>query len=86
MLKHLNPNRMSSSTQKALTFCYSGATISGIFSKLISDSRFNNFNPINLNKAFYFEVQTKLLKSPFVITQNLLTLVYSMAQNLYSIL
>ena len=68
MLKHLNPNRMSSSTQKALTFCYSGATISGVMSKLVSDAQFNNLNPMKVKQIFLLcgtNNVDKVLKIPF---------------------
>ena len=52
MLKHLNSKKMSSLSQKALVFAYSGATAGGILSKLKSDPEFLKLDPLKISKIY----------------------------------
>ena len=52
MIKSLNSQKMSSSSQKAVVFAYSGATAEGIQSKLRNDPRFLKLDPAKVTKIF----------------------------------
>lgn len=54
MLRNLNSNKMSSSTQKAFVLSYPGATTGSILEKLKSDPQFLNINPVNVSKIVLF--------------------------------
>ena len=56
MLKHLNSKKMSSLSQKAHVFAYSGATAGGILSKLKSDPEFLKLDPLKYLKSMFFVV------------------------------
>ena len=58
MLKNLNSKKMSSLSQKAHVFAYSGATAGGILSKLKSDPEFLKMDPKKYLKSMFFVVPT----------------------------
>ena len=73
MLRHIKRDKMSSNTQEAEVFCYPGATVAGVLSKLKTDQTFININPRNVGKVFLFcgaNNTDKILNIPFAQNSN----------------
>ena len=73
MLKHLNNNKMSSTSQKALVLSYPGATAGSIQAKIKSDQQFLHINPNKVSKIFILcgaNNVDKVLHVPFHMNSN----------------